>query len=87
MLGVSVMTLHRWRKHESNQAGQLVVGSSAQPPEEGQAPELDAARIDELRLENERLRRIVTDLLLEKMKMEEKIALQARLQGKSARER
>ena len=33
--------------------------------------------MDELRLENERLRRIVTDLLLEKMKIEEKLALES----------
>jgi putative transposase len=30
-----------------------------------------------LRLENERLRRIVTDLLLEKMKIEEKLAVRS----------
>jgi transposase len=46
-LGVSVMTLHRWRK--------------------ALASDLTA----ELELENSRLRRLVTDLLLEKLKVEE----------------
>jgi hypothetical protein len=60
-LGVSVMTLHRWRKMSPaglNEASQL-----------DQAPHAD--RIAELQLENSRLRRLVTDLLLEKMKLEE----------------
>jgi hypothetical protein len=63
-LGVSVMTLHRWRKappgshpvHEADQAaGMRDLGD----------------RIAELQLENSRLRRLVTDLLLEKVKLEE----------------
>jgi putative transposase len=54
-LGISVMTLHRWRKATS-------------PHEE----EVDQSqRISELQLENSRLRRLVTNLLLEKMKLEE----------------
>src|SRR5215831_4521503 len=51
-LGVSIMTLHRWRKA---------------PPE----PQPADARIAKLQLENSRLRRLVTDLLLEKIKVEE----------------
>jgi putative transposase len=50
-LGVSVMTLHRWRKMPSDQTTHT--------------------RIAELQLENSRLRRLVADLLLEKMKLEE----------------
>jgi predicted transcriptional regulator len=46
-LGVSVVTVHRWRKA------------------------LASDRIAELELENSRLRRLVTDLLLEKVKVEE----------------
>jgi putative transposase len=57
-LGVSVMTLHRWRKA---------------PP--GPRPAL--VRIAELQLENSRLRRLVTDLLLEKIKLEEAAQSQA----------
>ena len=63
-LGVSVMTLHRWRKA---------------PPGSHPVREADQAdgmrgrgdRIAELQLENSRLRRLVTDLLLEKVKLEE----------------
>jgi putative transposase len=67
-LGVSVMTLHRWRK-----------GSSAGEPRPGPRYEASTSdpgrdqenRIADLQLENSRLRRLVTDLLLEKMKLEE----------------
>ena len=59
-LGISVMTLHRWRK--------------APPPG---ASETDRTRrngrIAEVQLENSRLRRMVTDLLLEKIKLEEAV--------------
>jgi putative transposase len=65
-LGVSVMTLHRWRKMPLvAQAMPAVVNDSKQFD---QGPR---ARIAELQLENSRLRRLVTDLLLEKMKLEE----------------
>jgi len=63
-LGVSVMTLYRWRKappgshpvREADQADGMRGGGD---------------RIAELQLENSRLRRLVTDLLLEKVKLEE----------------
>jgi putative transposase len=72
-LGVSVMTYHRWR--------------AGRPPlENGSAPERrelrlanqqseqeQAALLDKLKLENSRLRRLVTDLLLEKVNLEEKL--------------
>jgi transposase len=51
-LGVSLMTLHRWRKA---------------PPR----PQPALVATAELQLENSRLRRLVTDLLLEKVKLEE----------------
>jgi putative transposase len=50
-LGVSVMTLNRWRK--------LPASSHS------------SQRIADIQLENGRLRRLVADLLLEKMKLEE----------------
>jgi len=59
-LGVSVMTLHRWRK--------------AQPAHAARQPDRSRSqrdRIAELQLENSRLRQLVTDLLLEKIKLEE----------------
>jgi len=59
-LGVSVMTLHRWHK--------------AQPAYEASQPPRTRGwrdRIAELQLENLRLRQLVTDLLLEKIELEE----------------
>jgi putative transposase len=61
-LGVSVMTLHRWRK----------APPGPQPAHETDEPNRTRSdRIAELQLENSRLRRLVTDLLLEKIKLEE----------------
>lgn len=85
-LGVSVMTYHRWRKlHPAKGGHDLVATEAAVPVEEplNQSDIADQKRIDELRIENERLRRIVTDLLLEKVKVEEQIALSFR--GKNLR--
>ena len=64
-LGVSVMTFHRWRK--ANPPRGAVVSASMPTAE----PEAARERIAELQLENQRLRRLVTDLLLEKLKLEE----------------
>ena len=63
-LGVSLMTLHRWRKAQPG----------PQPAREAGQPDRTRGgrdRIAELQLENSRLRRLVTDLLLEKIKFEE----------------
>jgi putative transposase len=69
-LGVSVMTLHRWRK--------MNVQSTARPvaalvDETGQFEQEigPRQRAPELQLENARLRRLVTDLLLDKMELQE----------------
>jgi putative transposase len=66
-LGVSVMTLHRWRKTS--------LTPRAASPSLNEAPQFDQAsrgsRVSELQLENSLLRRLVTDLLLDKMKLEE----------------
>jgi putative transposase len=60
-LGVSVMTLHRWRR--------MSLAPRAAPNGSSQLDQM--SRIAELQLENSRLRRLVTDLLLEKLKLEE----------------
>jgi transposase-like protein len=67
-LGVSVMTLHRWRKAPPGPRPALVATHEA-----GQPNRLRrwGDGIAELQLENSRLRRLVTDLLLEKIKLEE----------------
>jgi putative transposase len=63
-LGVSVMTLHRWRKAPSGPQPAVVATYEAGQPD--RAPG-GGDRIAELQLENSRLRRLVTDLLLEQL--------------------
>src|SRR5262249_23649102 len=67
-LGVSVMTLHRWRKAPPGPQPALVATPEAREPDRTRGAN---DRIAELQLENSRLRRLVTDLLLEKVKLEE----------------
>ena len=66
-LGVSVMTYHRWRKtRETSQlAGPFQPGGAKTDGSE------QTGRVRELQHENSQLRRLVTDLLLEKMNLEE----------------
>jgi putative transposase len=72
-LGVSVMTLHRWRKAPPGPQAEF-----AAIQETGQLGRTRGGgdRIVELQLENSRLRRLVTDLLLEKVKLEEAVQSQ-----------
>jgi putative transposase len=67
-LGVSVMTLHRWRKASSGPRSEFVAIQETDQPDRARG---GGDRIAELQLENLRLRRLVTDLLLEKVKLEE----------------
>ena len=67
-LGVSVMTLHRWRT--APPGPQPTLRASPEMTEPDRTRDADN-RIAELQIENSRLRRLVTDLLLEKMKLEE----------------
>jgi putative transposase len=66
-LGVSVMTLHRWRKAWAKPAPADSIDETVYFEQELGRNQ----RIADLQLENSRLRRLVTDLLLEKMKLEE----------------
>jgi putative transposase len=70
-LGVSVMTYHRWRK--ARESSHLAVPAQPGGSEMDASPIEQTRRISELQLESSRLRRIVTDLLLEKMNLEEGI--------------
>ncbi len=74
-VGVSVMTLYRWRKLDhrgaSGPSGSCEIGQGARGGR-GQADILA-----ELQMENRQLRRIVTDLLLEKVKLEEAVGPRA----------
>jgi putative transposase len=67
-LGVSVMTLYRWRKAPPGPRPALVATHEAGQPNRMRR---GGDRIAELQVENSRLRRLVTDLLLEKIKLEE----------------
>ena len=69
VLGVSVMTFHRWRKVDrpgaSASSEALDVGPSVRKGRE------QADLVAALQMENRHLRKIVTDLLLEKIRLEE----------------
>lgn len=73
-LGVSVMTLHRWRKLPlPRKEADVPRGNGEEGVTSVRPPAMDQMRhvLEELKLENQRLRKIVTDLLLEKMRLEE----------------
>ncbi len=74
-LGVSIMTYHRWRKAQRSlsAAPTLVNSEISHSVELTQQDNL--ARLDDLERENSLLRRLVTDLLLEKMKLEDGLSV------------
>ena len=67
-LDVSVMTLHRWRKRLLS--AHVATPVTNEPIDSGP---IDAREISELQLENSRLRRLVTDMLLERIRLEESL--------------
>lgn len=77
-LGVSIMTYHRWRKAWPERPSDVPPATTQADP--GARPEYvssddghhysDSDRLRDLESENERLRRLVVDLLLEKTKVE-----------------
>lgn len=73
-LGISVMTYHRWRKARETSAHQAP--RLAHHAERSDIPidRGEMSQIRELQLENSRLRRLVSDLLLEKVKLEEHLS-------------
>jgi putative transposase len=77
-LGVSLMTYHRWRKAH----GTLVrpTGGLAADLQRMDIPieREQMSQIRDLQLENSRLRRLVTDLLLEKVNLQEVLGSSAR---------
>jgi len=76
-LGISLMTYQRWRKarRASEHVPQAVVNPGRMAASVGCK---EVSQISELKIENIRLRRLVADLLLEKLKLQES------LQGLSA---
>ena len=84
-LGVSIMTYHRWKKLVNTTSGSDLHGERReempQPAtsNDGRAMEI----IQRLELENSQLRRLVTDILLDKLKLEGE--LRARREAKVRR--
>jgi putative transposase len=71
-LGVSVMTLHRWRKLDLPRANRPAANVGSRDPRAGRSrTDIVAA----LQTENRQLRQIVADLLLEKIRLEEAAGL------------
>ena len=79
-LGISVMTLHRWRHKKSELAAPTTSVKSndltAFESELGRGSRGESQQIADLKLENSRLRRLLTDLLLEKMQCLEDLQAQ-----------
>lgn len=70
-LGISVMTYHRWRKarpHFGDETSPVPWRPAARPNPEHTR---QIVRLDELRTENAQLRRLVADLMLEIVRLEE----------------
>ncbi len=65
------MTYHRWRNGRPAMEGLKAAEKRDQRPKDPVVKAENAARLHELRLENSRLRRLVTDLLLGKVRLEE----------------
>ncbi len=73
-LGVSIMTYHRWKKMIKSSApavdhGRRAMENAPRPAADTSSEEI----IKRLELENAQLRRLVTDMLLEKLKYEEEL--------------
>jgi putative transposase len=69
-LGISVMTYHRWRKAQRTSVQPTPSLAHAERTDI-QIERKEISQIRDLQLENSRLRRLVADLLLEKVKLEE----------------
>jgi transposase-like protein len=70
-LGISIMTFHRWRKaHQARPTTRPDALSHTGPTDQILNSQI-RDQIATLRLENLRLRRLLTDVLLEKIKLEE----------------
>jgi putative transposase len=74
-LGVSIMTYHRWRKLVNNTAHAVDVQERGRPddlPDSSNALQTEDV-LKRLELENARLRRLVTDMLLEKLRLDDEL--------------
>lgn len=73
-LGVSIMTYHRWKKMGITVDHGFGHGVPEIQSESANSTEPDD-RLRQLEIENARLRRLVTDMLLEKLKREDELRL------------
>jgi putative transposase len=69
-LGVSVMTFHRWRKLPPRQDDTQTSREPAVSPRYANHGN-EMKRLRDLQLENQQLRKLVTDLMLEKLHLQE----------------
>ena len=81
-LGVSVMTYHRWR------ASRAVSAKTNEAPVVAARPQIarpldreQTGELERLQIENFRLRKLLTDLLLEKARLEETLSPRAGASG------
>lgn len=74
-LGVSIMTYHRWKKMLSTGDGEdEIKGGNDTAAQVYTADDANSTEtIKRLELENSQLRRLVTDMLLDKLKLEEEL--------------
>jgi putative transposase len=84
-LGVSIMTYHRWKKIPTPAVVAVEGGSSRHPQTHSEVASQVGSDdlIRQLELENSRLRKLVTDMLLEKLNVEEE--LRARHEARARR--
>jgi putative transposase len=73
-LGISIMTYHRWRKARRTSIRPTIQLADIVEHTDIPIERQKMSQIRELQLENSRLRRLVTDLLLEKVKLEERMS-------------
>jgi transposase len=74
VLGVSIMTYHRWRKMLNAEEPAHVPGGAAPEIRPGKSSHASSDEmIQHLELENSQLRRLVTDMLLDKLKLEDEL--------------
>src|ERR1700744_2365651 len=72
-LGISVMTFHRWRKAPSREYDRREdKEATATPVSSSLDHGKQLRRLRDLQLENQQLRKLVTDLMLEKLQMKER---------------
>lgn len=75
-LGVSIMTYHRWKKLIGSARDTTQDGARNQAPDTKLVNSNDAGATDiiqRLEAENSQLRRLVTDMLLDKLKLENEL--------------